>query len=134
MLVSRPVLAVDLPVVLLEHMDDEVLALSIEESELEHGPVWAPGQGNVPLGTDKLIDILNQWALKAYPQYQAIRIREIILKPIESPTYGTHWHYLVAFRGLPRAEGQVRQQEGRLHMVAVLFNGKVIPGVIEPRP
>jgi hypothetical protein len=127
---SQPVLAVQPPVVLLEHMDNEVLALSIDKKELQRDPVWQPGQGSVPFTTDKLIQTLNRWAKTSYPRFQSIAIQEIILKPIESPAYGTHWHYLVAFKGI--VDGQV--QNDKTLVAAVLFDGKVIPGVVEPRP
>ncbi len=125
---SLPVHASRLPVVLLEHLDNDVLALSIEESALANIPDWQPGKGPVPLSVDALIDTVRSWALKIHPDFDDVRFREIVLKPIESPRYGTRWHYLVVIQGIRNGETLPR----RIHL-AVLFDGEVIHGVIEPR-
>ncbi|HEB99956.1 MAG TPA: hypothetical protein ENJ05_10670 [Thiotrichales bacterium] len=128
MVLVQPALAVRLPHVLLEHIDDETLSLAVDDKELEGGPAWQPGEGPLPLNPDRLIVILNGWAKKHYPQFQSIAIQEIVLKPIESPAYGSRWHYLVAFRGV--VDGKV--QHDRIYVAVVLFNGKVIPATVEP--
>ncbi len=125
---SLPAHAGRLPVVLLEHLDNDVLALSIEESELASIPDWQPGKGPVPLSVDSLIEKVRSWALKIHPDFDDVRFLEIVLKPIESPRYGTRWHYLVAIQGI--ADGQ---PTGRKIFLAVLFNGKIVHGVLEPK-
>ncbi len=125
---ALPAFAGRLPIVLLEHLDHEVLALSIEEAELASLPDWQPGQGPVPLGIDQVVEKVRAWALRLHPDYDDVRFLEILLKPIESPRYGTRWHYLVIIQG--RKDGQ---NLPRKHFLAVLFDGKIIHGVIEPR-
>ena len=130
LLLAGRALAVHLPVVLTEHVDDETLSLSIDEEALSRGPVWRPGQGPVPLTVADAVARLTDWARKAHPGFRRIVIEEIVLKPIESPRYGTHWHYLVVYRGLTDGQGS----GGKPHVAAVLFDGTVVPGVVEPRP
>ena len=123
-----PAVAGKLPVVLLEHLDNEVLALSIDEAELARLPAWQPGQGPVPLTIDQVVTSVRNWALRLHPDYDDLRFLEILLKPIESPRYGTRWHYLVVIQGLK--DGEVIS---RKHFLAVLFDGQIIHGVIEPK-
>lgn len=117
-----------LPVVLLEHLDDRMLALSVEEQDLAATPEWQPGQGPVPLKVDEVADLVERWRRRALPEYRTVSLSEIVLKPIESPRYGTRWHYLVALEA--RKDDGTRDR----YFVAVLFDGKVVPGVLEPVP
>jgi len=125
---SLPAHAGRLPVVLLEHLDNDVLALSIEESALASIPDWQPGRGPVPLSEDSLIDEVRSWALNLHPDFDDVRILEIVLKPIESPRYGTRWHYLVALQGV--TDGR---PAGRKIFLAVLFDGTIVHGILEPK-
>ncbi len=130
LLLAGRVAAVPLPVVLTEHVDRDTLSLSIDEEALRKAPEWQPGQGPLPLPVADMVARLHAWAREFLPRYARIEIREILLKPIESPAYGTHWHYLVVFRGVTRA-GRV---DPTPHVAAVLLDGRVVPGVLEPRP
>lgn len=125
---ALPAFAGRLPIVLLEHLDNEVLALSVEEAELASLPAWQPGDGPVPLRIDQVVEKVRTWALRLHPDYDDVRFLEILLKPIESPRYGTRWHYLVVIQG--RKDGQTLP---RKHFLAVLFDGKIVHGVIEPK-
>ncbi len=127
-LLSLPATAGRLPVVLLEHLDGRALSLSIEEAELARIPDWQPGTGPVPLGVDALIEKVRSWALRQHPEHDDVRFLEIILKPIESPRYGTRWHYLVVIQDLKNGK-----PVGRKTFLAVLFDGKIIHGVLEPK-
>ncbi len=120
--------AAHLPVVLLEHLDDRMLALSVEERDLAATPEWQPGRGPVPLKVDEVADLVERWRQQALPEYSTVSLSEIVLKPIESPRFGNRWHYLVTLEA--RKDDGTRDR----YFVAVLFDGKVVPGVLEPAP
>jgi len=104
------------------------LLLLITLSLPAHAGDWQPGKGPVPLSVDSLIEKVRSWALKIHPDFDDVRFLEIVLKPIESPRFGTRWHYLVAIQGV--SDGR---PTGRKIFLAVLFDGQIIHGVLEPK-
>ncbi len=122
-----PAGAAHLPVSLLEHVDDRVLALSIPEEALVDSPRWQPGQGPVPFTVQQLIRRIENWVQQTRPEVESVRFREFVLKPVESPRYGRYWHYLVVFR--PVVGGRESEQDS---YVAVLLDGRIFHGLVEP--
>lgn len=118
------------PITSVEYLDDKRVVLYIDDQELENGPQWNPEMRELPLSVYDAVSLAKDWAAKNHPDYDAFDVHEVVLKHIATHEHHRRWFYLIYLdakvggRFVPSA-----------HLfAAVLFDGKVIPAVEEPKP
>jgi len=128
LLISSLTLALETPIVSIEHLDDHNLILYIDDHELDQSAAWKPGETTLPLSIEQALSASQAWAGKRYPAYDGFELHEIALKHIASREHHKRWFYLVYLDALK--DGKIVRK--RHVFAAVLFDGKVIPAAEKP--
>ena len=93
-------------------------------------PEWAPGDRKLPLGVEDAIVKFKEWLNESYPEYDAVEFEEIALKSIRRSNGSRLWHYLIRYNGITKGYVVHKPEQ----FVVMLFDGKVVPAVIERHP
>lgn len=112
------------PVEIYDIMDNHKVVVFLRDEDIAASPRWQPVDGGPPLTIAAMLEQVNHWIGKD-AQLAGAEVYEIELKPIQQHKQEQRWYYLVQLHSL---------QDGKHvnHYVAVLFNGKVVPAVVEP--
>lgn len=113
-----------------EMFEGNHLSLYLDPQELDALPKWAPGDKAPPLSLADAIAKFRAWLKDTAPQYDDVEYEEIALKSIRRQDGSRLWHYLIRYNGV--AKGYVIHKPEQF--AAVLFDGKVLPAVLERHP
>lgn len=130
-LLSSPALfAKGWPIVSTEQLDGRRVVIYVNHDELMGTPRWVPGEGPIPLAVSDAVRAVKRWAKAAHAMYEDFVVRDITIKPIQIGPKERRWHYLIYLDGL--VNGHLQRTS---HIfAAVLFDGKVLSALEEPRP
>ncbi len=118
------------PITSVEYLDDKRVVLYIDDQELENGPQWDPEMRELPLSVYDAVLLVRDWAEKNHPDYNEFDVHEIVLKHIATHEHHRRWFYLIYLD----AKVNGKYVPSAHLFAAVLFDGKVIPAVEEPKP
>lgn len=113
--------AAQLPVEVVETLDQNRLVVYLSEAQIDAIPAWQPGAGQPPMSLQAAVARALEW-IRDRDLYTDARIYELKFKPVHNYEALNRWYYLVDLR-LPG---------GRRHFIAVLPNGDVVPAMVEP--
>lgn len=106
------------------------LSLYLDPKELDALPKWNPGDKEPPLGVAEALTRFRAWLGENAPEYDDVEYEEIALKSVRRRDGSRFWHYLIRYNGV--AKGYVIHKPEQF--AAVLFDGKVVPAVLERHP
>ncbi|VAW81829.1 hypothetical protein MNBD_GAMMA13-1156 [hydrothermal vent metagenome] len=112
------------PVEIFDVMDNQRLVIFLANEDIVASPQWQPIQGGPPLSIAAALEHTSRWIAQE-PRLKGAKVHEIKLNRIHGYESDNRWYYLF----------QLRTHKGRkssAHYVAVLFNGKVVPVIVEP--
>lgn len=112
------------PIEIFEVMDDKKIVIFVDDGDIASSPEWRPAEGGPPLTINGVLKHLNRW-MAQYERLAGMRVLEIELKPIHGHEQEHRWYYVVKL-------GSSNGGEKRARYAVVLFNGKVVSGVVEP--
>ncbi len=111
---------VEFPLEVFELIDDKMVVVFLKTGDVRTSPAWRPGESAPPLDLETVVKL----ALRDHAG--TVRIREIKLTEINDPDADHRWYYLVRLIDESGTEPTDRY-------VAVLMNGKVFPGLVQPQ-
>lgn len=112
------------PVEIYDVMDNQKLVVFLANDDIAASPPWQPAQGGPPVSIAAALEYASQW-IEQDPRMKGARIHEIELKPIHEHENENRWYYLLQLR-----TGESGKRSA--YYIAVLFNGKVVPAIVEP--
>jgi hypothetical protein len=115
--------AYEFPIEIIEFMDNNRVAASINEADIDKSVDWVPFESAPPLSVAEVLKAIKDYLAERGEMTNAI-LDEVELKRI--PHHEKHWHYLVKLH----APDEDRQHSSYFF---VLMTGKVIPGVKQPQ-
>lgn len=114
------------PIEIFEVMDDKKIVVFLHNEDITDSPQWQPEKNGPQMTVAEVLQHVYQWRTKDRRMVGA-QVQEIELKPIKHHEQEHRWYYLVK---LHNEKGGVTTT----YYVAVLFNGKVVPAIVEPAP
>lgn len=114
--------AYELPIEVIEYLDNRKVVAFINEGDIDKTQHWTPFEEAPSLTVEGALKAIKQYAA-ADPEYAKATLTGIELKPI--PHHEGYWHYLVKLK-------TPFNDTFRSHYFIVLMNGKVISGIREP--
>jgi len=112
------------PVEIYDVMDNNKVVIFLRNEDITASPQWQPADGGPPLTIAATLEHVKSWIEKD-EQLKGAEVYEIELKPIQQHEQEHRWYYLVQLHGL-------RDGKPGDYYIAVLFNGKIVPAVVEP--
>ena len=122
LIASAQVQAYELPIEVIEYLDNRKVVAFINEGDIDKTQHWAPFDAAPPLTIEAALKAIKQH-VAGDPEYAKASLLGIELKQI--PHHEGYWHYLVKMK-TPTTD------KPRSHYFIVLMNGKVISGIREP--
>jgi len=114
--------ASELPIEIIEYVDQTKVVTFINEEDIDKTVVWVPFEGPPPLTIAEALALVQKF-IAPDPEMAGSQLTEIELRRI--PHHEIHWHYVVRMKAHTR-------DKPRSRFFIVLMNGKIIQGLREP--
>ncbi len=112
------------PVEIYDVMDNQKLVIFLANEDIAESPQWQPAEGGPPVSIADALEYAHSW-IEQEPQLKGAKVQEIELKPVHEHKRENRWYYLLQLRS--ETDGKTTA-----NYIAILFNGKVVPAIVEP--
>ena len=112
------------PLEIFDVMDDHKIVVFLHDEDIAAGPQWRPSEGAPPLTIEAALRHLRVWIAND-KRLDGAEFHELELKPIHGHSQEHRWYYLVQLSHTDGGHGKPRY-------AVILFNGKVVPAMVEP--
>ena len=121
-LYSVSVHALEMPIEIVEIVDNTRVVAFINESDIDNFADWKPFESTPALNvTDAVVSVKK--FITENDGLKEAQVEEIVLRQI--PHHEGRWHYMVKLK-------TERDEQVSYHYLVVLMNGKIIPAIREP--
>ena len=111
------------PLEIYDVMDGKKIVVFLQDDDITASPQWLPTDGPPPLTVADALQKLHAWMGKD-SRLKGAWFHEMELKPIHGHEQEHRWYYLMQM--------QVEGGKPKYRYAVVLFNGKVVPAMVEP--